>query len=93
LGRQREVKVLKSNIPSLKSRQLMVYVRLALIGGAVWLIAEFFVPDRHALSQTDWIVLGVGIFIAWGLNTIHDRLNELQDRLTPNDDEDESSPE
>jgi hypothetical protein len=67
-------------------------VRLALIGGAVWLIAEFFVPDRHALSQTDWIVLGVGIFTAWGLNTIHNRINELQERLAPDDDgQDEAS--
>lgn len=57
---------------------------LALVGGLVWLMFQVF-PAKPGppLTQTDWIVLGVGLYLAWSLGKLHDRIEKLEERLMP----------
>lgn len=49
--------------------------------------AESSVP----VSQTDWIVVGVGVVILWGLDNLSKQIEDLRERLAPDDDDDEEA--
>jgi hypothetical protein len=66
------------------------FIVVGVIVALGWLFDKFVAPESRSLSRTEWMVLAVGVFIAWGLGTIHDRLDRLQDRLAPDDDEDDA---
>lgn len=40
------------------------------------------------LSQTDWLVLGVGAALLWGLLHLSRQVEDLRQRLAPDEDDD-----
>lgn len=39
------------------------------------------------MSQTDWLVVGFGVLILWGLSFLSRQIEELKDAIAPDDDD------